>query len=156
MIEKLPEMSRQQLLELHTRAAFLLGQSAETAPKANDKDLQTVCAAMNHAMGANIPLAVLLKSNAGSSFKRGAITMLEFARNELKAKTRMDEIRALRLLFRYILKDLAEAFNGPIPATPRTLSARMERVAETVDKHFPAYRAAGLLPVLLQGGRSSD
>lgn len=156
-MEKLVGMNPRELREVHARVAFLLGaKESDNAPKVKDGDMETVLAAMNYALGLNLPLNAVLKSNAGVAFRKGAAVMIAFCRNELKAKGRVAEIKALRLLLKHILKDLAEAFNGPIPATPRVVAQRMERVAETVDRHFPLYRQAGLLPVILQGGRSSE
>lgn len=160
ILETLPDLPPEQLRELVSRATYLLDPTGQDANPAKprqaghkaDADQQLVCKELETLLGhagdrRALPLTVLLKSGAGKAFCQGVPLFMDFIRSEFGPARQVQTVKVVRVLLRCIATDLTRR---SVPVCPRTVSQGLARVAAVVDKSFPGYREAGLLPFLLK------
>lgn len=165
ILEALPNLGPEQLREVAARASFLLNPTAarvSLAPASStedgDGDLadQGLVAAEIELVLRRLgnrrppPLTVILQSKYASAFRDGVARVIDFARAELRAGNRAEELKAVRLILDLARRDLQER---RIPVGPKTLSEQLRRVDQVVECYFPGYAEAGLLPIILRHTR---
>lgn len=152
IIDRLADLSPEQLREINARSSFLLNPSGSEDGEKEDKDhdLEMVGKEFAGILSANgdkraIPIPILLKTRAGKPFRKGSKLLLSFIREEFDTKQKVEVIKVVRTLLRLMAKDL-QSMGRPI--SPMTLARQMEMVGQVVDRHFPGYRANGMLPII--------
>jgi hypothetical protein len=96
------------------------------------------------------PFGVFKKSPLYPKYKDGIARILVYVRETMGAKNRVEERKCLLILFRMLSRWMAGA---RIPLMLKSVVQQLDRVPALVDRQFPGYRAAGLLPALIKAQR---
>lgn len=153
VIDALSKLKPEELREIHTRASFLLDPTAAVAAprqqKPIDRDLQHAYAVIKEVLekyGETVPpVRVLLKSRRIGPALRSAAEVLGALLRDFKADRDAERFKVLRLIVGLSARDL----NERSVLTTLRLAQRLRYADRTVERHFPGYRAAGLLPIIL-------
>lgn len=151
LLEQLPSLSPDELRQVLARASALLDPTGKIASKPKetaDPDLALIHDALNDVLrkhGESLPpLRACLRSRwLGVAFRNAAAALLSCARDGFGAENRIAEGRVLRLLGR-LAADEVSRWGKPVTALNLARKACFTR--RIVDRHFPGYWDAGLLP----------
>jgi hypothetical protein len=153
VMEALSKLSPEDLREIQNRASFLLDPTSAPAsprqPKPLDKDIQQAYAVMKEVLekcGESVPpVRVLLRDRRVGPALRSAAEVLGALLRDFKATHPAERFKVLRLVVGLSAQDL----NARNVLTTLRLAQRLRYADRTVDRHFPGYRASGLLPMIL-------
>lgn len=157
VMDELATMDPDQLRQLVTRASYLLDPtgtapavaSAPSKRRVRNPDeglLWTECERVLSKAGKVPPLSVVRRMPQGAAALREAVqAVFETVQHDFKTEHRAERIKVVRLLVGLTAQDLAE--RGKL--VPLRLLQRLRYCERTVDRHFPGYRASGLLHIVL-------
>jgi hypothetical protein len=150
----LTKLPQDKLRDLVNRAQFLLdpaGRGDDKPAEGRDADQDLVVTELEAVLAGRgfrkLPLPVLLKSSAGKFFRRGVKTTMVYIRESFKPTCKAEVVKVVRLILRCIVRDLNRR---SIPVCPKTICQGLERVQTVVERSYPGYATAGLLPVVLK------
>jgi hypothetical protein len=159
VIERLPQMSEDELRDLATRVSYLLDPAAKiTTVKPSsrrhrkpDENLQLLWDEMKYvldkACGTMPPLPVFMRQRQMAGTMRAASeAIVRMVQDVFKTNHRAERVKVVRLIVGLTADDLDR--RGSL--TPLRLAQRLRRAEQTLDRHFPGYRQSGMLPMVLK------
>lgn len=158
VVAALPDLTREQLLEVRARATALLGAGASATvgvvggdPGRPDVDLvhQHFAAILHSRTGRVVPPPPVLKRTwrLWSAYEQGCLGVAEYVRTRLQAKPGAETHKALHLCIEEVARWLEQR---SIPVTQRNLAINLKEVGAVMDDAFPGYGEAGLLPAVVR------
>lgn len=151
LLSAMDDMTPEQLADVELRLGALRAVGGNSVPKPQADD-NWVAAEFSHALmpitGRLLPLNALLPKSLRKKFVEGEETLLAFIREEFRTGGRLEELKVVRMFFRLAAADIRSW--SRVDSWPAAMVAKMRRCSLLFDKHFPGYREAGLLPILVR------
>jgi hypothetical protein len=150
VLQTLAQLSPDELRNVQARVGFLLGADSPAALEPSDEDQvhEAIAVVLRKCGVLNTPpLGVIRRQRHYKQFVEGAGELLRFTEEQVRPGSRMERVKALRILVRMIANWLRDAGR---PLSHMTISRSLKRVADISDQRFPGYVASGLMPVILR------
>jgi len=93
-----------------------------------------------------LPWAVFIRQNFYNKFEADAEQLLAVVRDELDAKTSVQEVTRATFLVKLLANRLSHAM---CPISTRTLAINLSKVYDAIDSAFPGYRQNGMLKLVV-------
>lgn len=151
ILAALSTLPKEQLKEAQLRINHLLGNTGDSPVITSELDIvyNEMSLAIQRLTGQRpAPLSRFKCTRYWRSFREGADELTEFAKDQLKARTRSEFIQATRLIVRAIARQMKK--EERVRLTVATLAMQLKRVGEILDNMFPGYAECGLLPIVLK------
>lgn len=143
LMEKLADLSEDQLRELRARADHLLGPKAEELP---ESEVDLLHSAIQSVIRACPPLGSARKTRVWSTFLKHAPGVIAYGK-EFQPQNRAELKRAFMLCVKTLATYLREVGT---PIHYATIVRNLPKIEAVMDRAFPDYRAAGLLPMVFR------
>lgn len=150
ILATLPTLSRDQLTQVHVRVAALLGVTHASAAQAKTEDGPfhfAIAEVLRQHNVTGVPTFLLQRARWWSS----CVSKLTWAEQWLAEAFATKDVMSLRRAALISVEALVlyATYNGA-PLSTRLLYNNLANVPAAVDRAYPGYKSAGLLPVLLQ------
>lgn len=161
VLDALPRMTQKELRELNARTSMLLT-GATAAPGKRErldvsgmKDTYTVLADELKKWGANpVPYVALARGKMFPVFRDAVPLLQEYVTTNMKPKNEGVRRRAVRIILGLVVQHVHAHCRAPL-STVTALRA-LPNFGAIIERQFPGYAEAGLLPIILNNNGTPD